>query len=212
MTHLNSEIKSIEKLSKSKDKEIYNQKRVVESTRDTLKNLKAKLSNANICRTRLESENRKLKKQLEKKESQHVYFKENSNPVQLVHPTPSPIIMLEASTPIPFSSTSEPPSLPSMVSYWNPSYVETQQRPESTISMIAHLAKHPNSDASDKPDDTLTMIAEAPLEQLVTIEKKEIELEDKEDGFIGPRLPRVMTKEEVEALFRELFPNSEKYK
>ena len=78
--------------------------------------------------------------------------------------------------------------------------------------MIAHLAKHPNSDASDKPDETLTMIAEAPLEQLVTIEKKEIELEDKEDGFIGPRLPRVMTKEEVEALFRELFPNSKKYK
>ena len=69
VTHLNSEIKSIEKLSKSKDKEIYNQKRVVESTRDTLKNLKAKLSNANICRTRLESENRKLKKQLEKKKS-----------------------------------------------------------------------------------------------------------------------------------------------
>ena len=39
-----------------------------------------------------------------------------------------------------------------------------------------------------------------------------IELEEKEEGFIGPRLPRLMAKEEVEALFKELFPNSDRYK
>ena len=37
-----------------------------------------------------------------------------------------------------------------------------------------------------------------------------IELEEKEEGFIGPRLPRLMTKEEVDVLFKELFPNSDR--
>ena len=52
------------------------------------------------------------------------------------------------------------------------------------------------------------MTAKSPFKQPETIEKNGIEIEDKEVGFIGPRLPRVMTKEEVKALFRELFPNS----
>ena len=56
------------------------------------------------------------------------------------------------------------------------------------------------------------MTAESPFKQPETIEKNGIEIEDKEVGFIGPRLPRVMTKEEVRVLFRELFPHSDKYR
>ena len=37
-----------------------------------------------------------------------------------------------------------------------------------------------------------------------------IELEEKEEGFIGPRLPRLMTKGEVDVLFKGLFPNSDR--
>ena len=77
-------------------------------------------------------------------------------------------------------------------------------------SMVSHI--FPSfSGASEQPAKTIKTIAKA-HEQLETIEKKGIELEDKEDGFIGPRLPRVMTNEEVKALFRELFPNSNKHK
>ena len=82
--------------------------------------------------------------------------------------------------------------------------MNTENAVTSNVSspMMSHFV--PNfHDASDKPINN---------EQLETIEAKGIELEDKEDGFIGPRLPRVMTKEEVRALFRELFPNADKYK
>ena len=36
---------------------------------------------------------------------------------------------------------------------------------------------------------------------------KNMELEEKEEGFIGPRLPRMMTDEEVKALFDKLLGN-----
>ena len=78
-------------------------------------------------------------------------------------------------------------------------------------SMVSHFVQNFHN-ASGKPINNVTMTAEAPFEQPETIEKNGFELEDKEIIFIGPRLPRVMTKEEVKALFRELFPNSDKYK
>ena len=74
--------------------------------------------------------------------------------------------------------------------------------PMDIISLVSHVVPNIHA-ASDRPINN---------EQLETIEAKGIELEVKEDGFIGPRLPRVMTKEEVRALFRELFPNADKYK
>ena len=43
------------------------------------------------------------------------------------------------------------------------------------------------------------------LSEETTGEKyKDIELEEKEEGFIGPRLPRLMTDDEVKALFKKL--------
>ena len=41
-------------------------------------------------------------------------------------------------------------------------------------------------------------------EETTDEECKNIELEEKEEGFIGPRLPRMMTDEEVKALFKNL--------
>ena len=58
------------------------------------------------------------------------------------------------------------------------------------------------------------MLSVVPLEPVESYDNKyaNIELEEKEEGFIGPRLPRLMTDEEFKALMRDLFPNSEKYK
>ena len=58
--------------------------------------------------------------------------------------------------------------------------------------MVSHFVQNFH-DASGKPINNVTMTAE-----------------NKEIGFIGPRLPRVMTKKEVKALFREFFPSSDK--
>ena len=139
VNNLNNEIKSSEKSNKLKEKENYNLKKVLESTRDTLKNLKDKNSHANVCKTKLETENKKLKKQLEKKEH-HVQGKTNF--VKITPHSVSP--NLDASIPIPSLSTQTLSSFPSMLSHWNPTYAVTPQRPGSTPSMIAHCAKHPN--------------------------------------------------------------------
>ena len=141
---LKNEIKSTEKANKSKEKENYNQKKVLESARDTLKNLKLKISNVNVCKTKLETENRKLKKQLEKKD--HLgKFNETTKVVQQITPNSvSPLLNASASVPISFSSTQMLSSFPSMLSHWNPPCAVTPQRPASTPSMIAHCAKHPN--------------------------------------------------------------------
>ena len=142
VTHLKNEIKSIEKSNRSKEKENHDQKRILESARDTIRNLKAKISQANVCRTKLESENRKLKKQLVKKES---YLKEDATLAFDTPPDASPNTVLDAATPNQSASTSQLSSFPSMVSHWSPNhYLETPQRPGSTPSMIAHVVKHPN--------------------------------------------------------------------
>ena len=75
------------------------------------------------------------------------------------------------------------------------------------ISMVSHFVPNLHQ-SSQKPDEVV------PLKPVETHENKyeNIELEEKEEGFIGPRLPRLMTDEEFKALMRELFPNSEKYK
>ena len=78
----------------------------------------------------------------------------------------------------------------------------------SFTSMVSHFI--PNfSKSAQRP-----VITQVPVKPVETTENKHanIELEDKEEGFIGPRLPRVMTKEEFKAFLMELFPNSDKYK
>ena len=75
------------------------------------------------------------------------------------------------------------------------------------ISMVTHFVRNlPKS--SQESNDVV------PLEPVESYDNEyaNIELEEKEEGFIGPRLPRLMTDEEFKALMRELFPNSEKYK
>ena len=142
-SHLKNEIKSTEKSTRAREKENHDQKKVIESARDTIKSVKAKISHANICKTKLESENRSLKKQLEKKESQ-LKVKVLSSRGD-IGPAASPSDVLDASTPTPSTSTSRLSSFASMVSHWNPNpYLEAPQRPGSIPSMIAHCSKHPN--------------------------------------------------------------------
>ena len=142
---LKNELKSAEKSIKSREKENYNQKRIIESSRDSLKNLKSKISITNVCRTKLESENKILKKKLEKKENQHLNSKENAKSVPIVPTSASPPnTLLDTLIPTSSATTSVISSFPSMVSHWNFPYAETPKRPGSTLSMIAHCAKHPN--------------------------------------------------------------------
>ena len=68
--------------------------------------------------------------------------------------------------------------------------------------------KTPSTSISNEPsnaesDDDIRLVEE---EAVNTSEKSDesIELEEKEAGFIGPRLPRLMSDEEVKALIRRL--------
>ena len=86
--------------------------------------------------------------------------------------------------------TDEPISMSTMVT--NPEY--EHKTPSTSIS---------NELSNAESDDDIRLFQE---EAVNTSEKSDesIELEEKEAGFIGPRLPRLMSDEEVKALFRRL--------
>ena len=153
---LKNDIKSIEKSNKSIGKENHDQKRNVESARETIKNIKAQISHANMCRTKLESENRKLRKKLDKKESCHVNRKEKAFAVDDICPSVLPNNLLDPSSPSPPPSTSTSgfSSIPSMVSHWNPIYNETPpQTPSSIPSLVSHCVNVPSPVEENLKDD-----------------------------------------------------------
>ena len=65
-----------------------------------------------------------------------------------------------------------------------------------------------NTDNLDNFDDkTVEEVRVDKLSVCETIkeESKEIELEEKEEGFIGPKLPRLMSEAEKEAFFKKIY-------
>ena len=79
-----------------------------------------------------------------------------------------------------------------MVSHFDPNFSESFPRPANFVSMVAHCITTSNSDSKSLSSET----SENKFEN--------IELEEKEEGFIGPRLPRVLTDEEFKLLLKRL--------
>ena len=81
----------------------------------------------------------------------------------------------------------------------------SDEKKESCLSVVA------GSDSSGA-DSTACVLDPQYNRSVETSENKcrDIELEEKEEGFIGPRLPRMLTNEEVKALFERLL--GDKYK
>ena len=180
---LQTQMKNITKENKLRAKEIHNLNKNLENCRATLKSCKAERSQLKTNKAKLEAEIKKLKHCAHKERKEtHVKAFESD------HKDINANINVEASKHAVVSNVSSPIVISSMVSHFVPNF------------------------SSNKPAELVPIIAQATHEHLETTENKDIELEEKEEGFIGPKLPRVMTKEEVKALFRELFPNSDKYK
>ena len=182
---LKTQMENIKKENKLRAKEIHNLNRNLENCRATLKSCKAERSQLKTNKTRLEAEIRKLQHGAHKERKEtHVKAVESD------HKDINANINVEASNHAVVSNVSSPIVISSMVSHFVPNF----------------------SESSSRSAELVPIIAQATHEHLETTENKDIELEEKEEDFIGPKLPRVMTKEEVKALFRELFPNSDKYK
>ena len=77
---------------------------------------------------------------------------------------------------------------------------------ENSVSLQVNKSQlsdsHPPTYVDQNPD-VISPNLELSDKKLKT-EPKEIELEEKEEGFIGPRLPRLMSDEEVKALLDRL--------
>ena len=84
-----------------------------------------------------------------------------------------------------------------MVSHWNPNKIKENQSPFSLPSMNTHVQRPPDEKASSiNTKDSFSKNSKNSYEN--------IELEEKPEGFIGPRLPRILTEEECKALFKRL--------
>ena len=205
INHAKLTIKSLEKSGKGLKKEIHNLNRNLENSRDSLKNLKSENSSLKIGKAKLETDKRKLEKLVNQKEfkinklNQKEDIDLNKNYLEPEESAPSsytpslcsksnlkPDYFTPASTSCPYFT--------SMIAHWNPLPVKNSTMSNPIISMVAHTVKSSLLICSNR------------------IREKNIELEEKEDGFIGPRLPRLMTDDEFKALMRGLFPKSEKYK
>ena len=68
-----------------------------------------------------------------------------------------------------------------------------EQSPHFIVSEVSHTSDDPD------PNCLKTLSEETSDEKY-----KNIELEEKEEGFIGPRLPRMLTDDEVKAIFDRL--------
>ena len=80
-----------------------------------------------------------------------------------------------------------------MVPHFNPNFLESLQGPADIASMITHCVFKASTSESN------SVYSETSENRY-----KNIELEEKEEGFIGPRLPRILTEEEFKALCRRL--------
>ena len=87
--------------------------------------------------------------------------------------------------------SSSPPS--SMISHWIP--LHSPQSPGILCSMRSHFVLL---------ESPLNVVTSGRSQDASDNDYANIELEEKEEGFIGPRLPRMLTDEEVKALFKKL--------
>ena len=136
LKELRFQVKDLNSAIKTKVKENYDLNKALENARATLKSCKAEKSQLKMCKTRLETEVRKLelkqqqnKKEIVSKTSKSKNWDENANfkTVDLVATSDSSGSMF----------------IPSMVSHFNPHIDNTFQRPTDIASMITHCILSP---------------------------------------------------------------------
>ena len=186
MKVVQAEVKDLTKANKSREKEIHDLKRNLQNTRDSLKNCKAEKSQLKTNKTKLEAEIRNMGHR-QKKEAEINKNSIKSEKIDINSNVTKPKALDHATI------TNHLTFFPTMVSHFNPNFLESSQRQANIASTVAHCVfTASNSDSNSSFNET-------PENRF-----KDVELEEKEEGFIGPRLPRILTEEEVKALIRRV--------
>ena len=141
-----TQIKDLRNTLKTKEKENHDLNRTLDNARSTIKSYKAERSELKTCKTRLESEIKKLNQKL-LKEKQEPFVKtinskykdENAN-IEISHTISS---KSERIPPILSSSIKSSPPSTSMISHWNPSPVTPPFAPNSITTMVSHCMRSP---------------------------------------------------------------------
>ena len=184
------QVKDLTKAIKSKEKEVHNLNRSLQNTRDALKNCKAEKSQLKTKQTKLEAEIRNLgRRECREKEINLESIKSEKIDINANIPK------FEA---LDHDACSDSPStipIPTMVSHFDPNFSESIPRQANFISMVAHCFTTSNSISKSLSSETSEN------------KFKNIELEEKEVGFIGPRLPRILTDEEFKSLLKKHLGN-----
>ena len=134
---LQIEVKNLTKTKKNKEKEIFKLNPILENTLTTLKNEKSEQSKLKTCKSKLESEIRKLNKLKEKKE------------VVKTKPLKSETYDDNANKKVADFNTEKDDTetkcffTTSMVSHWNPQVIHYPQRPGSIPTIFSHCALLP---------------------------------------------------------------------
>ena len=142
-----AQVKDLKNAIKTKEKENYDLNRTLDNARSTIKSYKTERSELKICKTRLESEIKKLKqKQLKEKKEPFDKTINSENKDENDNLNVSPAISNESELIPPillYRSTSSPPCT-SMISHWNPSPVAPPLTPNSTTTMVSHCTRSPS--------------------------------------------------------------------
>ena len=186
MKVVQAEVKDLTKANKSREKEIHDLKRNLQNTRDSLKNCKAEKSQLKTNKTKLEAEIRNMGHR-QKKEAEINKNSIKSEKIDINSNVTKPKALDHATI------TNHLTFFPTMVSHFNPNFLESSQRQANIASTVAHCVfTASNSDYNSSFNET-------PENRF-----KDVELEEKEEGFIGPRLPRILTEVEVKPLIRRV--------
>ena len=189
---LEIKVRNLVKSIKLKEKETHNLNKNLENARATIKSLKSESSILKTSKTTLESEVRKLKRlqsDSERKKKKEPLRAEKRDENENIKKLDEKGLIDDANA---ISS-----AYSSMVSHCNPNKIKEIQSSFSLPSMNTHIQRLPQEKASP-------IITKDSFNKNSRTCYENIELEEKPEGFIGPRLPRMLTEEECKALFKRL--------
>ena len=167
VSDLQMQVSKLNKVLKAKDKVVNH----LDNAQETIKTLKAEKSLLKTSKTKLEGEIRKLEKKLKTAvENKNICqskfsvntIRKNGDETKL-EASDSNANYISAATPDPVVHCQIHPTMsPSMVSHWNPHFINTPQYHDSMQSMIAHciLIQPPEEDKKLIKDDFLELWAE----------------------------------------------------
>lgn len=146
--NLKVEMKAMEKTKKSMEKENIDLNRNLNTTRDTIKNIKYEKSQLKISKSKLESDLRKLQKNVNKNKNQKLSKEESKNP--------SKLISSETNSRMVPTQTSVPSFSPTMISHFIPFDAKNQSSSLSMTSMFAHCVLNTSDPAENDTREEFT--------------------------------------------------------